>query len=396
MMPSAAVGAPGITFSRLTLPRLSVTEAQAYGLIARHGSTMVLTLPWPAQTLLASDLDHAEDASDGSAESVDGDGTKWHLGLTPRYAPALYDACDVRRDLDWAGARLRLHLTGSSVLAWVAASLPEASVNDLEEPLLSAAVEVLLEQVFDMLDTHKESGRLHIRGELTSDDPLPHAWTLAARNEATGTVAYGVLEADTLGLMQLANVLKRAPRTDNGIHDDSLPVTVYADLGHTTVRANELRGLRPQDTIFIDHYRVMPEGDLWLVAGGHGLRVRAMADSYCVTQGWTSLMNETSEFPTDPFETEYGLDDDSVEAGSTAGFDVDAVPVRLTFSVGERQLTLGELRELKPGETFDLSRPLASGPVIVRANGALFGTGDLVEIDGRIGVTLRTVGEPES
>jgi type III secretion protein Q len=72
------------------------------------------------------------------------------------------------------------------------------------------------------------------------------------------------------------------------------------------------------------------------------------------------------------------------------------VPVRLTFELGERQLTLGELRLLQPGQTFDLARPLVEGPVVVRANGAWLGTGDLVEIDGRIGVTLRALGKTDT
>eukprot|EP00887_Chlorella_sp_A99_P004404 scaffold39.g4404.t1 len=95
-------------------------------------------------------------------------------------------------------------------------------------------------------------------------------------------------------------------------------------------------------------------------------------------------MNDTQQPPT-------------VEEPATgAAFDVNAVPVRVTFELGERQLTLGELRLLQPGQTFDLARPLAEGPVIVRANGAWLGTGDLVEIEGRIGVTLRTLGKTDT
>ncbi len=92
-------------------------------------------------------------------------------------------------------------------------------------------------------------------------------------------------------------------------------------------------------------------------------------------------MTETPQSPAD------------AEAGAQTPFDIDAIPVRLTFELGERHLTLGELRQLQPGQSFDLERPLADGPVIVRANGALLGTGELVEIDGRIGVTLRSVGK---
>lgn len=388
MTPRSTSGEPAIAFSMPALPRLSVTEAEAYSLIAKHGVAMTLVLPWPKEALLASPP-HDIDATDH-------DTAIWQLGLASGHSEALYAACDVRRDLEWAGARLRLHVTHSSVSAWVSASMPEPSLCDLPEALLPVAVETLLAQICEIVDVGHMSARLQVCDEPASGGPLRHSWTLTARNQTTGQIVHAVLEADALGLMLLANLIKRAPRVENGMNEDSLPVVVYADLGWTSLPAFELKKLRPRDTVFIDHYRVMPEGDLWLVAGTQGLCVRPLADSYCVTQGWTSLMNEIPEFPEDHHETEESFDDDSPETESAPTFDVDAVPVRLTFCLGERQLTLGELRSLQPGETFDLARPLTSGPVIVRANGAWLGTGDLVDIDGRIGVTLRTLGEPKA
>ena len=381
-------GDSAIAFSMPMLSRLSVTEAEAFSSIAKHGAAMTLALPWPKEALLASSPD--------GVETTGPDTAVWQLGFESGHSEALYAACDMRRDLEWAGARLRLHLPRYVVSAWVSASLPEAGLCSVPEALLAPAVETLLTQVCEAVDGAHTSARLLVCEEPVSGGPLRHSWTLTARNKQTGQIAHAVLEADALGLMLLANLIKRAPRMSNGMCDETLPVVVYADLGWTTLPASELKNLRPRDTVFIDHYRVMPEGDLWLVAGAQGLRVRPTADSYCVTQGWTSLMNEIPEFPEDDHEREESLDEDSPETEPASTFDVDAIPVRLTFCLGERQLTLGELRSLQPGETFDLARPLASGPVIVRANGAWLGTGDLVDIDGRIGVTLRTLGDPKA
>ena len=50
-----------------------------------------------------------------------------------------------------------------------------------------------------------------------------------------------------------------------------------------------------------------------------------------------------------------------------------------------------ELGQLAVGQSFDLGRPLA-GAVRVRANGALVALGELVEIDGRLGVALTQLG----
>ena len=397
-MSEVTLDAPALAFAKPVLPRLSATEAQARSLIAQHGAAMSVKLSWPATVVPEMSCNDTNDVNHENSP-LSCKPVMWQLGFAPHDLPALYDACDVRRDLDWAGAHLRLHLGRSALSLWVATSLKDASLNDLDEPLLSMATEVLLTQIFDALDEDFSRGPVRISdGTASGGSRLPHCWTLTARHSATGQTVQAVLEADALGLMLLANLIKRAPLRDNGIEDGALPVCVRAELGDTTLRASELKRLRPQDIIFINRYRVLPEGDLWLVAGGQGLRVRPMADSYCVTRGWTSLMNEIPEFSVDPFDmtSESGGDESASAGGSAEEFDVDAVPVRVTFTLGERHLTLGELRTLQPGEIFDLDRPLASGPVIVRANGAWLGTGDLVDVDGRIGVALRTLGEREA
>ncbi|HZH56873.1 MAG TPA: type III secretion system cytoplasmic ring protein SctQ [Burkholderiaceae bacterium] len=76
--------------------------------------------------------------------------------------------------------------------------------------------------------------------------------------------------------------------------------------------------------------------------------------------------------------------------------DLDAVPVRLSFDLGDRTVSLAELRCLQPGAVFDLQRPLSDGPVMIRANGALVGTGELVDLDGRIGVRVGTLGKGQA
>lgn len=80
---------------------------------------------------------------------------------------------------------------------------------------------------------------------------------------------------------------------------------------------------------------------------------------------------------------------DEAPANGTAAA-LDALPVRLSFDLGDVALTVAQLRALQPGQTLDLGHPLA-GAVRIRANGALVGEGDLVEIDGQLGVSIRNL-----
>lgn len=350
-----------ISLSSHPLPRLGANEARARSLIARHGADLRVVLAPP--------------------DGADAEPAAWRLGFTPGVPDAVRQSATLSADLEWAGARLRVGLPPSAAQAWLAARYPELDASAPPAALVSAAIEGLLAEAMAALSAASPGGPARVVALGGDAASLPQAWTLAARNPANGDTVYASLEADGLGLMLLAGLVGAAAPADNGIDVDAVPVRVAARLGWTDMPADELRSLRARDTVFLDHYLVSPEGELWLAAGAQGLRVRAEHSSYLVTQGWTSLMTETPQSPAD------------AEAGAQTPFDIDAVPVRLTFELGERHLTLGELRRLQPGETFDLERPLADGPVIVRANGALLGTGELVEIDGRIGVTLRSVGK---
>ncbi|SSW69866.1 Yop proteins translocation protein Q [Achromobacter veterisilvae] len=347
--------------SSYPLPRLSGNEARARSLIAHHGADLRVTLAPPA--------------------GADAQPATWRLEFTLGVPDALRQSATLSADLEWAGARLRLGLPPSAIDAWLAARLPGIEPGAVPAPLAATAIETLLAEAMAALNEASPGGPARVVGMGGASAGLPQSWTVAARNPANGDTVYASLDMDGLGLMLLAGLVNRAEPADNGVALDGVPVRVGARLGWTDLPAADLRGLQARDTIFLDHYLVSPEGELWLAAGGQGLRVRREQSSYLVTQGWTSLMTETPQLPA------------AAEPGASAPLDMDAIPVRLTFELGERQLTLGELRLLQPGETFDLERPLADGPVIVRANGALVGTGELVEIDGRIGVTLRSLGK---
>ncbi len=342
------------------LPRLTANQAQALTLVAIHGADLRVELPAP--------------------DGADAPSGNWHLGLTPGVPDALRQAASYRTDLEWAGAALRLSMPPAALTAWTDARLPDLGAGELPEALRSAALETLLAEAAVALTPVSPGGPVRVLAE-PREASLPHAWTLAARSEARGETALMVLEADDLGLMLLAGLLSRVPPGGTDVCDESaLPVRLRAEIGRADLPAAELRTLGAGDVILLDQYLVGPEGELWLgIPQGQGLRVRAEHSSYLVTQGWTSLMTQTAT----PAE----------DTPPAEPLDLDAVPVRLTFDLGDRALPLSELRALQPGAIFDLQRPLTDGPVMIRANGALIGTGDLVEVEGRIGVRVGALGQ---
>ncbi len=68
----------------------------------------------------------------------------------------------------------------------------------------------------------------------------------------------------------------------------------------------------------------------------------------------------------------------------------DDAMLELTVSLGATRLSLRQLGELSIGQVIALGRPLA-GPYDVRAAGRLVGQGELVDIDGELGVRIVSI-----
>ena len=70
----------------------------------------------------------------------------------------------------------------------------------------------------------------------------------------------------------------------------------------------------------------------------------------------------------------------------------DDAHVELTVSLGTTQLSLRQVFELSVGQIVQLGRPLA-GPFEVRAAGKTLGRGELVDVDGELGVRIVSLGD---
>jgi type III secretion protein Q len=70
--------------------------------------------------------------------------------------------------------------------------------------------------------------------------------------------------------------------------------------------------------------------------------------------------------------------------------DLDQISVRLHFDLGERMLTLADLKTVAPGYIFELGREPRRA-VTIRVNGRKIGEGELVDIDGSIGVSILAI-----
>jgi type III secretion protein Q len=66
---------------------------------------------------------------------------------------------------------------------------------------------------------------------------------------------------------------------------------------------------------------------------------------------------------------------------------LDDVPIRLSVEIGERSMSVNQLSHLRVGQTIELNRS-PSDLVSLRAGGDLVAQGELVNIEGQLGVRI--------
>jgi type III secretion protein Q len=152
------------------------------------------------------------------------------------------------------------------------------------------------------------------------------------------------------------------------------------EIGSTPLRWQELRGIVRGDIVGIERWRPAGAG-LHLSAWLGGLQYAAVSEGTRLTLHSIGDTVTTSS----PHGAARAAPDDS---GNLPLERLDALEVSLRFELGALDLSLGELRALKPGHVFDLGQPLNRSTVRIVAHGNVLGKGHLVAIGDRLGVRV--------
>lgn len=341
----------------VALMRLSRHEAQARSTIAQRGAGLPVAF-----------------------------GSAWRAALQPLAVPEpLAEAAWTVR-AEWAGAPFVLQWPAVAATELLASQLGDVSLPALPPELALAAAEAAMAGVIDQLQRLGRGAPQLLSLEAPSDAVAAtaaaagpaHAFRLELRASDGSQAVSARLQTDALGLLLLAGLVGRRALSAGAL-DEHAPLSLQAEIGHTRLSAADVASLGSGDVVLLDACHLGAGRTLWLTADGRAGLHAALAPSgdaappvLTVIHPWTATMPV------------------SEPSADTPAASLDAVPVRLSFDIGELQFTLAQLRSLQAGQTLDLGHPLA-GAVRIRANGALVGEGDLVEIDGQLGVSVRSL-----
>lgn len=347
---------------RLRLPTASREEIAYRNALARHGGAAGFKLPTG----------------------------EWQVSVHPRPRPGV--SRETRLLAEWGGARYELAVPATALAQWLRHFVPEAEIAGLDEPLRLALLEAVAATLEPVLARAAGAQGRRLRFESAATAPersVRLGFTLVG--PGGGERIEGEVATDLAGLAQLAPLVRSAPTSTKpapaGDWTDDLPVTVRLDVGWTDLPLAALAGVRAGDVLLFDECLLGPQSGIAVMAGPRlGFRGRLEAGTLTVTHPLRRTMAEPAQAGAAQAAAKAS---EETDAGA-----LDEIPVRLTFDLGERVLTVAELRSLKPGFTFDLGREVRRA-VTIRANGKPVGEGELVEIDGTLGVSvLSLAGQP--
>jgi type III secretion protein Q len=352
--------------SPLKLLRLSGSEAHALTTLARHAVDLPL-YAWP---------------------SLEPQSARLSLSWLPPDAPPVLDQPGVRMAVEWAGAALWLDWPNHAAERWLAgilgAAWPTWSTLAPEWQQV-AQVQACAWLTQALGQSGQGSATCTAWVPDTNMPPVGVRHRLLMRMQVqveqadVPEVFHGVLHTDSLGLLLLAGLVAENPGQASEVLDENaLPQAMTLCLGETCLPLAAFEALRSGQVVLMQqHY--MPDAHI------HYLRTESIQAPWlgCQVRIDGALLHILSTVQSMTFP-------ETPSVASVSDFPSDVLgqlPIRVSFDLGETILSLAQLKALQPGQTLALQRT-AQEYVTIRANGMPIGTGQLVEIDGRLGVAV--------
>jgi type III secretion system YscQ/HrcQ family protein len=183
---------------------------------------------------------------------------------------------------------------------------------------------------------------------------------------------------------------------------DGVQVELGIEAGYGFLPARELLSLRPGDVVLLDRFGPRPivGGPVWLRLGGgvfaghlDGAGVTVLGSFHLRAEAMPEMSSGplSAEPPSDPASDGPTDGNPSTDAAPpTHESLLRELPIQVTCEIGRVTLSAREILDLRPGAVLPVGRPLA-GPVDLTTGGRILARGELVDVEGEIGIRVTEV-----
>ncbi len=262
--------------------------------------------------------------------------------------------------------------------------------GDLADDLALALLQDAVDHLTGEHDEHAGSS-IHIEGWASKEEAaaLPFAIEVQIASGKAVVPLSCYFLTDLHGLQKCALLCKLLQAAPSISAWSMLPIPVTLELGWMDLPLAQLCGLQPQDVLLPDAWWSAASRKSICIRISHRLGIAAdVMDGHELQS--TSKVKTMEQEPLPHAKADADDGSKNIAPVQPEPTDLMEIPVRITFDLGERTLALAELAAVAPGHIFDLGLT-PERAVNVRINGVRIGEGELVDIDGRIGVAVARI-----
>jgi type III secretion system YscQ/HrcQ family protein len=173
----------------------------------------------------------------------------------------------------------------------------------------------------------------------------------------------------------------------------ALGVTLVATAGRTRMPLSAVRELTQGDVLLLDECALARQGQSWRGQVSAGLQgSRNHLQCTIEEQGLRVELHDAKESPMSTGHVHKADITANISPISTLGSDA---PIELQIEIARFSLSLGELQRLQTGDVLSTGRRIGER-VRVSVGGQSFAEGELVDVEGEVGVRLLSFNQPLS
>ena len=165
----------------------------------------------------------------------------------------------------------------------------------------------------------------------------------------------------------------------------ALPIAIPIDVGESTLPFSECNRLARGDIVRIASSAFDVAGRAIVSLGPCALHLRWLDIHRCFEV--ENMTHPAYASPHDTDTADAAAAADTRSAIAPASIDTGSIPVRLSFSLGTLRMTVAEVAALRPGALLELKHGMPPR-VTIEANGIAIGSGELVDLDGRLAIEI--------
>lgn len=247
---------------------------------------------------------------------------------------------------------------------------PEGKIRNVPKQLQVELIETVYEAAINFFELHLDH-EIQIQKLIFNQASKSNLYSIRFQLLENNKIITAILVSHAKLAPLFLKGLNRLPSSTN---KDWLThkTLIHYEIASLYLPIKEVRALENSDVIFLEQSLYFQNHILTIrLTSGERYEAVQTSETTLEFQSGEKIMTESSN--------------DQIQEKPI--IDINEMPIRLSFDLGEESLTFKEVSKLRPGYILNLKKPFTN-VIKIRSQNQLIGKGEIVDIEGRIGVRI--------